>query len=150
MIQRIQTLYLLGATILLALCLFTPIAQLVPLRGDGYPLVISHLIDTEKGISNFGIILVFLLGWVFILSILAIFQFKNRKRQMTTCLTSIIICLLLSIAIFYQIYTIQQTRTIVFYKIPVVFPLISAILQYLAWRGVKKDDDLVRSYDRIR
>jgi hypothetical protein len=150
MIQRIQTIYLLGATILLAICLFTPIAQLVPLKGDTYTLVISHLIDNTKGLLNFGTVLVFLLGWVFILCLLAIIQYKNRKRQMTTCITSIVLCILLTIAIFYQIHILKIAGSIVFYKLPIVFPLISAILLFLAWRGVKKDDELVRSYDRLR
>jgi hypothetical protein len=29
-------------------------------------------------------------------------------------------------------------------------PLLQLIFSVLAWRGIKKDDDLVKSYDRLR
>jgi len=37
-----------------------------------------------------------------------------------------------------------------FYLYPLAFPVVAAILTFLAFRGVKKDEELVRSYDRIR
>ena len=36
------------------------------------------------------------------------------------------------------------------FKIPVSFPLIAAILDYLAIRNIGKDEALIRSVDRLR
>jgi hypothetical protein len=36
------------------------------------------------------------------------------------------------------------------FKIPVVFPIVAVILDYLAIRGIGKDEALIRSLNRIR
>ena len=36
------------------------------------------------------------------------------------------------------------------WKYPVVFPVIALIFNYLAMRGIAKDESLVRSLDRLR
>lgn len=36
------------------------------------------------------------------------------------------------------------------YGIAVIFPVLSIVLVWLAKKGIKKDDDLVRSADRLR
>lgn len=36
------------------------------------------------------------------------------------------------------------------YGLPAVFPVINLILLWLANRGVKKDEDLIKSVDRLR
>lgn len=44
----------------------------------------------------------------------------------------------------------NQLNSVISYQIIVVFPLISAILTYLAIRAIGKDEALIRSLDRIR
>ena len=36
------------------------------------------------------------------------------------------------------------------YRLAVILPVISIILTYLAYRGIRKDDILIRSMDKIR
>ena len=36
------------------------------------------------------------------------------------------------------------------YGFPIIFPVVNLILLWLAHRGVKKDEDLIRSVDRLR
>jgi hypothetical protein len=36
------------------------------------------------------------------------------------------------------------------FRMPVVFPVLAIILIYLAFRGIRKDEILIRSLDRIR
>jgi hypothetical protein len=38
----------------------------------------------------------------------------------------------------------------VIWQIKAIFPLVSAILAWLAYRSILKDDLMVRSYDRLR
>lgn len=50
---------------------------------------------------------------------------------------------------FYFTYAAFEDARVAF-KIPVAFPLIAVILDYLAIRAIGKDEALVRSLDRIR
>jgi hypothetical protein len=36
------------------------------------------------------------------------------------------------------------------YRLPIVFPVISAILHYLAFRGIRKDELMVQALSRLR
>ena len=70
---------------------------------------------------------------------------------MLACLTIIFIVIALNILVFFQIGQLKKELSMmVTYKLPLVFPLISAVLTFLAYRGIKKDDELVKSYDRLR
>jgi len=44
----------------------------------------------------------------------------------------------------------NQLNGVVSYKITVIFPVVAAILTYLAIRAIGKDEALIRSMDRIR
>jgi hypothetical protein len=35
-------------------------------------------------------------------------------------------------------------------RLPVIFPVVAIILTYLAFRGIRKDEILIRSIDKIR
>lgn len=71
-----------------------------------------------------------LCGIVALACLITIFLFKNRKRQMRICWS--IILLTLVAALFY------------------VWVLVSAVFVLLAWRGIRADERLIRSIDRIR
>lgn len=63
-------------------------------------------------------------------SFIAIFLYKNRKSQMVLC-CSIILTAIIA-ALFY------------------VWILVAVPFVYLAWRGIRADERLIRSIDRIR
>jgi hypothetical protein len=90
-----------------------------------------------------------------ILTVVTIFQFKNRKMQIK--MSSFILGLLtISLAlVFFRAGDIPED--LVGESVPVVeygygglMLLIPALLTFLAMRSVKKDEDLVKSMDRLR
>jgi hypothetical protein len=146
MIQRIQTLYLLGATVLIALCFFLPLAALVSKIGQVDTLTLNNL---AKG--TVGKVIAFLAGLTVGMAFVSIFLYKRRKQQMVMCLILVALFIIINILTVVQIGQLKQTLGMMAtYKLPLIFPLLSAVLSYLSYRGIKKDDELVQSYDRLR
>ena len=68
-------------------------------------------------------------------------------------ITMLVLLLSLGALILGAFYVIMFDRKIdvtVIWKIKVIFPLISAILAWMAYRSILKDDLKVKSYDRLR
>ena len=152
MIQRIQTLYLLLATALMACTLFMPIAHVSTAQGE---LVL-------QAFKPFGSEMAF--GWLFaalfilatLLPLVTIFLFKYRKRQVGLCAAEGVLQLgsILIIALFYWmiIPDIFPEGTLIsrsFGWAPIM-PIIALIPTFLAGRAIFRDEVLVRSLDRIR
>lgn len=151
MIQRIQTVYLALAVILLVLCQCMPLAAFEP-SGMGFPSVMYSLVllGGDGAIESYAPIPLFILTVVTeIVSVLAIIGYKNRRRQMSTCTIAIITNLLWLIA--YALLCLSLKADGSFnVRIAASFPIIALILTAMARRAIKKDDNLVRSADRIR
>lgn len=81
------------------------------------------------------------------LSTADIFQYRNRKKQMKICTMGILL-LLLWIGFFAYDYYINSSVSII--PLYALLPVVSIILFWMAKKGIKADDDLVRSADRIR
>ncbi|MDR3340142.1 MAG: DUF4293 domain-containing protein [Candidatus Symbiothrix sp.] len=85
-------------------------------------------------------------GIVAVLALVAIFLFKKRKLQIKTAW---LIMLLLLVAI--VLFLIKGDGfSIAAISYPILIPFIAGIFNYLAIRAVKKDEQLVRSLDRLR
>ncbi len=70
---------------------------------------------------------------------------------MRLCTVNIILLLgSLGLAYFYLSFVKLDIEPIINYKLTVAFPIIAVIFTILANRGIKKDEKLVRSLDRIR
>ena len=81
-----------------------------------------------------------------IFSLLGLFMFKNRKYQMKLIRLTVLIQMIIGVRLFMLLnkFEVVLNNTLLFLM---AFILIALIMAY---RGVKKDDDLVRSVDRIR
>ncbi|MEX2595466.1 MAG: DUF4293 family protein [Salibacteraceae bacterium] len=150
MIQRIQTLYLLIALILNLLTYFY---HWVIYKADNAEITygIAGLSTQETSIS---LLVVFISMNVSII-LLSILQFKNRKRQMNSVRASmmlaILLCALFGIRHYQNIQLFQMEESLeISYQFPVFVPIISLVFLWLALNGIKKDEDLVRSIDRLR
>jgi hypothetical protein len=85
------------------------------------------------------------------LSLLTIFLFKKRKVQLILAMSVIVLATGLIIA--FSLYAYKLTNSSGFKIIPglrMTIPVFDLILAFLAWRGILKDERLVRSYDRLR
>ena len=131
MIQRIQTIYLLIASIAFALLSFK-----IPFWSLNDAFMYAQ--NDNK--------LYLLLITLFVFSLIGVFLFKKRTVQMKLLRLSILIEFLVVVRLF---LTYKELNTPLDAK--VFFLLMSAFVALLlAYRGVKKDENLVRSVDRIR
>jgi hypothetical protein len=152
MIQRIQSLYLLGALLLTGSLFFLDLAELI--SADG------HFILTAGGIINQaaegGVVMsAFALTLLLVVStfsvMVSLFLFKKRLLQIRICGLNLGLLLGISVMIFYfgKAASGELSAELTF-KWPLVMPLISMILVFMAIRAIGRDEALVRSLDRIR
>ncbi len=147
MIQRIQTVYLLLAGILVATLLQLNFADLVA-NNQLYVFNARGIFNTEQKIFD-GLPIMIFIGLISLLHFVIIFMYKKRIRQMRLTVFTIILLLGLVGLFFYFAYASFQEVQVAF-KIPVAFPVIAVILDYLAIRSIGKDEALIRSMNRIR
>ena len=131
MIQRIQSIYLLVAAISMILISFK-----VHVYTLNETLFMAQD-DTKMFILT-------IIGAIF--SLLGLFMFKNRKFQMKLIRLTVLIQMIIGVRIFmlFNKFEVVLNNSFLFL---LAFTLIALIMAY---RAVKKDDDLVRSVDRIR
>ena len=153
MIQRIQTVYLILATVLISLMHFLPMVKIlagtnaiVVFRSNGF----FNENTTERLLPALPFFL--LISIVIILYLTAIFFFRNRNLQARICRLNILLLVgSMGLMTYYiiHVYKLVDADSMTT-KIPVLFPLIAIVLTWLAIRGIVKDEALVRSVDKIR
>lgn len=151
MIQRIQTLFLLAVVILSGLMLTGDLIIMDSGTGTLFNISVAGLGEVGGSLLQRLWPLSFIIGLVPVLALAAVFLFKKRPLQMR--ITMFIMLLSLGTIILGAFYVIMFDRKIevtVIWRIKTLFPLISAILAWLAYRAIMKDDLRVRSYDRLR
>lgn len=154
MIQRIQSLYLLVANILLAALYLSPFAELSGKEGKSFlfslnGLVPVNAVNGEIVLSTWPLLAI--TGLIFALILLVIFQYKNRPLQIKlTYLSAVLLIILTGLIYFYVLKGNTVTGGNYSFRLSSTFPLIAAVFAWLATRGMIKDENLVKSIDRIR
>ncbi|MEP1488626.1 MAG: DUF4293 domain-containing protein [Algibacter sp.] len=136
MLQRIQTIYLILAA------------------GSSAGLIFAlHLWVTNDGVHVFAkdemVFLCLFLGSA-VLSVISIFMFKNRKSQFMLGRLNIILNFILLGFFVYQLQNLPGETAVSENGIGMLLPLVSIVLLALANKAIKKDEDLVKSVDRLR
>ncbi|NND76978.1 MAG: DUF4293 domain-containing protein [Flavobacteriales bacterium] len=159
MIQRIQTVYLVLSAILLSLMFFFPIAEI---KGDvqsyefsafGFASVAEDP-DALPAIIETNVVPLYV--WIGILVALIIFsiaQFKKRKTQLKLNRLIFLLTVGLIVFLFYEAdrsVELFSSSTNPLYKAGLYFAFAALPLLFLANRGIKKDEDLIKSLERIR
>lgn len=86
-----------------------------------------------------------------ILSFAAIFLFKKRKIQLTLTVSIILLTILLiGLMLFYAFWTAGKYQEKLVPGFKMFIPLLMFVFGILAYRGIRKDENLVKSYDRLR
>lgn len=147
MIQRIQTVYLLIAALLTASLYKLKFADL-SVNGELYVFNAQGISNAETLVFN-GLPILIFIGLIALLHMAIIFMYKKRIRQIRVAVFTIVLLLGLFGIFFYFTYAGFEGAKVAF-KIPVAFPLIAIILDYLAIRAIGKDEALIRSLNRIR
>lgn len=149
MIQRIQTVYLLLTTFVAILFLSGDII----LFKNGTSLVLTG-INTE-GIAPENLeknwFLAALLGTAAVLPFLVIFLYKNRKLQMKLVVLMMFAVLgMIGILGYYSYEITGSSATSIVFSYKLLLPVFMLVFLFLAYRGIKRDEEIVRSYDRLR
>lgn len=152
MIQRIQSIYLLLAAICSLLSFYVDFASWGNPHAMGINACKVWSADDAATLGYpWGIMVFTFLSMGIALK--AIFSYKNRRAQMKMTKAVIWLVLFNYIAIGAYTYT-NFTRlsggTPLDIRPGIAFPLLTAIFAFLAYRGIRRDDELVRSADRIR
>jgi len=154
MIQRIQTVWLFVASLAL-FCLFLfPFLQIFNVGGTKeikitgvYENINGQAVQTEP-----FILITIVTVIIALIPLFAIFYYQNRKRQ-------IVICYLAIIAILAHYYWLVQTAKPVIgdvqlqvgnFGIGAILPSIAILFIIMAIRGIRNDEKLIRSTDRLR
>jgi len=160
MIQRIQTIFLILVIALMAAFLALPIwGKMDTDSGEVYEIKALALVHIPSEgaepilrYTPFAIV-----GGVAVLIILvtlfSIFKYKNRVLQMQLGMVNSILILVVLGLLMWEIFTGQNEW------LPLVagsfgaglfMPAVAMVFNRMAIRSIKKDEDLVRSVDRIR
>ena len=143
MIQRVQSIYLLIATFVSFGLIF--IFKLWSINENKF--FVFDLFNEDSFLLK-GITLLFLLSAI--LTFTAIFLYKNRQLQFVVGRISILINLLLLGLLIYVSLNLPGEMKISEKGIGMFLPILAILLIVLANKAIKKDEDLVKSADRLR
>ena len=137
MIQRIQTIYLLLAFVVTGILLF-----FIPLwtmkDGKDFYFMQSQVYTIILGLST-------------TLTLLSIVSYKKRQNQFVIGRLNIILNLiLLGLFVYRSLNLSGETPAVSEKGIGMFLPVIAIVLLVLANKAIKKDEDLVKSVDRLR
>jgi heme A synthase len=155
MVQRIQSIYLLLTTGFSVLFLSGDIIKFTDSSGNLMAIKYNGLVRyfMESAPEHPGIIfpLTALFLLIAVISLVVIFLFKNRKLQIRLTTYLLLLAILLTVAVAaVSFYVMSRYNADIVLTIKIILPLLIAICLYLAYRGIKRDEDLVKSYDRLR
>ena len=145
MIQRKQSVYLFLAALLSAGVFFFNLYN--------YHVLVSG-VDTLKQLrvmDDFPSLLIALV--ITALPFISIFLFGNRKLQIRLCLISILCDVAFITLSLWRVSSLGKTDTPPvsgYYWVGSVLPVIAMVLLFLAISGIRKDEKLVKSVDRLR
>ncbi|MDR7372161.1 DUF4293 domain-containing protein [Flavobacterium aquidurense] len=138
MIQRIQTVYLLLTFVITGVLMF-----FIPLwtlnTGKAFYFMQDQVYTVLLGLST-------------MLTIISIISYKKRQNQFVMGRLNIILNLiLLGLFVYRSLNLSGETTNIVSEKgIGMFLPIVAIVLLVLANKAIKKDEDLVKSVDRLR
>ena len=142
--QRIQTVYLLLTIFIQWGSLFLPLGCYADGDRTGKGFYLLGDIATSESVI-LSVIVTLLAVW-------AIVTFKNRKKQMELCgaLTLVAVIMLLTTVVSTWFFALEQATMPEFYYPYLIFPIALIAFPILAKKAIRKDDELVRSSNRLR
>ena len=137
MIQRIQTIYLLLAFVVTGvLPFFIPLWTMAD--GKDYFFMQNQVYVVILGLST-------------MLSLLSIISYKKRQNQFVIGrLNMILNLILLGLFVYRSLNVSGETLAVSEKGIGMFLPIVAIVLLVLANKAIKKDEDLVKSVDRLR
>lgn len=151
MLQRIQTVYLFMAVVCAVLCLCMRVGHFHCdglITADLYNLWLAP-VEGSRDFGPWALFVVLLLSAVSFA--VAIFLYKRRMLQVRLTLFACILLLGYYVIFGLLVYLFKSQLGADFtVSWTAAFPAVALILGYLAFRGIMKDELIVRSLDRLR
>lgn len=144
MIQRIQTLYLLIATLLSGGLIFFVNLWV---NADN---VSFYAIDAYSSGSSLLMVMSSLFFVSALITFIAIFQYKNRQLQFVLGRLSILTNFILLGILVYLTQNLSGETVVSEKGIGLLIPILTIVFVALANKAIKKDEELVKSVDRLR
>lgn len=149
MLQRKQTIYLLLALAALIVCLCLPIGKIDTTAGKVVVVWYNYGLTMDNALTAHPLLFVELVV-TGVLTLITIFLYHRRKLQMALCLGCIFLCgAWYGSYVFYALETFNQLGEF-HISFAACLPLVAVIFFFLARMGVKHDEELIKSMDRIR
>lgn len=160
MIQRIQSVYLLLVAVIGVLLYCFPLVSLVPSQAGALP-VIYHIsaLQVESLVNGTSDLYVrywptlVLNALIIAFSFYTILQYKKRPLQIK-CANGLMLMILVLLVLFAldvdRLRSGAASTHMIAYNLYSALPVIQVVLVRMAVGGIKKDEALVRSADRLR
>ena len=139
MLQRIQTIYLILAAVITGVLPF-----IFPLWKEqvGTEIIDFYFMKEMSYVALFGLSTT--------LSVVSIISFKKRQNQFVMGRLNIILNLILLGLFVYRLLTLSGEASVSEKGIGMFLPIVAIVFLVLANKAIKKDEDLVKSVDRLR
>jgi hypothetical protein len=150
MLQRIQTLYLLLASICMLVATVTPLASFL---YNGETVVFEAMGIYRNGGLESSTWALFAIGAIgSLLPFVTLFLYKTRILQIRFSVFNIFLMIGFYLYFGFLIYRINPEAGLQFQTIRIgsIMPVIAIILTYLAIRRIGADEMMVRSFHRLR
>lgn len=138
MIQRVQSIWLFLASACAALTYYFPFYVGNSLIND------MSVIEELKATSN--PFLLVLTATVALLSLITIFLFKNRRLQLRMAIVTLILQII-NLVIYFQKMGDYNRGAL---TLTSIFAFLVPVFLFLAISGIRRDQNLIRSVDRLR
>jgi len=139
MIQRIQTVYLLLAFLSGMLLIFVPLGSIADVDSNTIVNVCVKQLTTVLILNILSCLI----------AIVSIFLFRNYKFMMSMIRVNLVLGVIIILLLAYDLL-LEPTSRLSSPGIGLPLPLFTVVFNFLALKGVKHDDSLIRSYDRLR
>ena len=159
MIQRIQSLWLFLASLTLILLFVFPYSHFADQLGIAHSIKITGLYKNVGGenvlvLSNSFIFQTIFLVIIALLPFVSIFSYKNRKRQSLLIYLTITLLVLFACWLYVTtknvVLTVNQKLDVTNLDIGTLLPPLSILFLFLALKGIRHDEKLIKSAERLR
>jgi hypothetical protein len=155
MLQRIQSIYLLLASFALYALFLFPLVHNVYVDGKPLTIMVTGVfqnVNGQQAHTQFFVALAVATALIGLIPLIVIFLYKNRKQQIALCYSTMLVI------IGYSFWLAQTAKQIMDniqidthnWGIGLFLSSVSLLFILLAISGIKRDEKLIKSADRLR
>ena len=155
MLQRIQSIWLLLASLSIYALFIFPLVHNIYVDGKSLTITVTGVLQDVNGKltnTNAFVALTNITAFVGIIPIIIIFLYKNRPQQVALCYGNMLVIIGLSIWMEKSVAAVTGGGQIALgnFGIGVLLSSISMVFLLAAIRSIRRDEKLVKSADRLR